>query len=93
MVTLWYGPTACRSCLSRQPYAHPHVANHEEQSAGRQVAGFGCPTARPGARDSLICEPFQAGHLRRRDALFRVSQANNIDHGIRMRADLTACKG
>lgn len=49
MVTLWYGPTACRSCLSRQPYARQQVANHEEQCAGRQVAGFGCSTARPGA--------------------------------------------
>lgn len=49
VVTFWYGPRACRSCLSRQPYARKHVANHQGQSAGRHAAGFRCPTARPGA--------------------------------------------
>lgn len=35
------GQRACRSCLSRQPYARKHVANHQGRSAGRLAAGSG----------------------------------------------------
>lgn len=56
--------------------------------AGRRIR---CPTARPGASDSLICESCQAGHLRRRDALSRAKPTTS--RGIRLREDLAACKG
>lgn len=83
-------PAASLQVLSRQPYARKHVANHQGQSAGTQAVGFGCPTARPGARDSLICEGCQSAICVDEMPCPGSSQQHR---GIRLRADLAAMQG
>lgn len=89
-MTLWCGQRACRS--RRQPYARKHVANHQRQPANRQAAGSGLSNSET--------RGWRFSHLRelpgRPFALLRCpvpGQASNIDRGIRLRADLAACKG